>query len=433
MAEVLKSLAMLPDGNQHLRAKNDDCVFYRSGSTSTYCEATKSEHPNTAIATIDIAKIDDHDQITRAALAQELNSASTSCGSFFLQGHAMSEELPPESFDDLQTRSTQITVNLSTILASNQRISSALPAGLVAIFVGGTSGIGEITVKKFARYTLRPRAYIIGRSQSAAERIIAECRILNPEGEYTFIAADISLIKNVDEVCDNIKREEKFVNLLFLSAGFPSIDGAESSEGLVLLSALMLYSRARFIQNLLPIINTAPALRRIITVAGSGREGRVYQDDYPARHLSLIKMRAHSIAVITLSIEALAKMAPEVSFIHDYPGTVRTPLIDHDLGIIGVVLRAWLFFFWVVDFARYAPKLSGKGADGVRVEEGEIAEGSNGKLGSGVYSLSSDFESGSAASRKYLAEYRARGLVEDVWKQIDGEIRRIARNREEDA
>ncbi|CZT13236.1 uncharacterized protein RCO7_05279 [Rhynchosporium graminicola] len=305
-------------------------------------------------------------------------------------------------------------VNLSTILASNQQISSALPAGLVAIFIGGTSGIGEITVNKFARYTLRPRAYIIGRSQSAAERIISECRILNPEGEYTFIAADI-----------------------------------KTSEGLLLLSALMLYSRARFIQNLLPIIKTAPALRRIITVAGGGREGRVYQDDYPARHLSLIKMRAHSIAVITLSIEALAKMAPEVSFIHDYPGTVRTPLIDHDLGIIGVVLRAWLFFFgwWIcipleecgerhlfmATSARYAPKLSGKGADGVRVEEGEIAEGSNGKLGSGVYSLSSDCESGSAASRKYLAEYRARGLVEDVWKQIDGEIRRIARNREEDA
>ncbi|CZT46374.1 uncharacterized protein RSE6_06793 [Rhynchosporium secalis] len=340
-------------------------------------------------------------------------------------------------------------VNLSTILASNQQISSALPAGLVAIFVCGTSGIGEITVKKFAQYTLRPRAYIIARSQSAAERIIAECRILNSEGEHTFIAADISLIKNVDEVCDNIKREEKFVNFLLLSAGFPSIDGAETSEGLLLLSALMLYSRARFIQNLLPIIKTAPALRRVITVAGGGREGRVYQGDYPARHLSLIKMRAHSIAVITLSIEALAKMAPEVSFIHDYPGTVRTPLIDHGLGIIGVILRAWLFFFgwWIcipleecgerhlfmATSARYAPKLSGKGADGVRVEEGEIAEGSNGKLGSGVYSLSSDRESGSAAFRKYLAEYRARGLVEDVWKHIDGKIRRIARNREEDA
>ncbi|CZT46375.1 uncharacterized protein RSE6_06794 [Rhynchosporium secalis] len=87
-SEDLKSLAMLPDDN--VRAHPKPLLT----STSTYREATKSEHPNTAIATIDITKIDDHDQITRAALAQELNSASTSCGSFFPQGHGMSEELP---------------------------------------------------------------------------------------------------------------------------------------------------------------------------------------------------------------------------------------------------------------------------------------------------------------------------------------------------
>lgn len=117
-------------------------------------------------------------------------------------------------------------VTLASVLASNSQISTSLPAGLVAIFVGGTSGIGEITLKKFAKNTRQPRAYIVGRSQNAAERIIAECRRLNPEGEYIFIQADVSLMENVDEVCEMIKAREKNVNLLFLSAGFPSIDGA---------------------------------------------------------------------------------------------------------------------------------------------------------------------------------------------------------------
>ncbi|KAH6715583.1 hypothetical protein BKA61DRAFT_632230 [Leptodontidium sp. MPI-SDFR-AT-0119] len=315
-------------------------------------------------------------------------------------------------------------VSLTDIQASNSQISTALPPGLVAIFVGGTSGIGEITVKKFAKYSRQPRAYIVGRSQSAAERIIAECRILNPEGEYIFIKADVSLMKVVDEVCETIKAKEKFVNLLFLSAGFPSIDGAETSEGLVLLSALMVYSRARFIMNLLPIIKVAPALRRIITVAGGGREGQLYPEDYPARHLSLMKMRQHLITVITLSMEALAKFAPEVSFIHDYPGTVKTPLLDHNLGIISVECGERHLF--MATSARYLPKLGGEGADGVKLGSGDVFKGSNEEVGSGVYSVKSDCESTSAASLKLLVEYRAQGLVEDVWKHVDGEFRRIS-------
>ncbi|PVH81641.1 hypothetical protein DL98DRAFT_623718 [Cadophora sp. DSE1049] len=335
-------------------------------------------------------------------------------------------------------------VFLTDVQASNTQISTSLPSGLVAVFVGGTSGIGEITLKKFAKYTRQPRAYIVGRSQSAAERIIAECRTLNPDGAYIFIKADVSLMKNVDKVCDEIKAKEKVVNLLFMSAGFPSIDGAETSEGLVLLSALMIYSRARFIMNLLPIIKIAPSLRRVITVAGGGREGQIYPDDYPARHLSLIKLRAHSISVITLSMEALARSAPEVSFIHDYPGTVKTPLIDHRLGIFGVVLRAWIFLFgWYVCIpleecgerhlflatsARFAPKESGKGADGVKVgSQFIVAKGANGEVGSGVYSVSSDCESGYAASLKFLEEYRSQGLVEDVGNHIEEEFKRIMR------
>ncbi|KAL2068063.1 hypothetical protein VTL71DRAFT_16161 [Oculimacula yallundae] len=335
-------------------------------------------------------------------------------------------------------------VLLSDIQASNSQISTLLPPGLVAIFVGGTSGIGEITLKKFAKHTLQPRIYIIGRSTSAAERIIAECRIRNPEGEYIFMRSDVSLMKNVDEVCNTIKAKEKTVNLLFLSAGFPSIDGAETSEGLPLLTSLMIYSRARFITNLLPLIRIAPSLRRIITVAGGGREGQIDPSDYPARHLSLLKMRAHAIAVITLSMEALARTAPEVSFIHDYPGTVKTPLMDHDLGLIGVILRVWIWLFgwWVcvpleecgdrhlylATSERFKP-LKREGADGVRSKDEVVAKGSNEERGSGVYSVGADCESGSEKSWKYLREYRERGLVEDVWKHIDGEFGRIERMR----
>jgi len=114
-------------------------------------------------------------------------------------------------------------VSLSNVQLSNSLISSTLPR-LVAVFVGATSGIGEITLKKFAKYSHQPRAYFVGRSQGAADRIVAECKALNPQGEYIFIKADVSLIRVVDKVCEEIMAKEKALNILFLSAGAPSMD-----------------------------------------------------------------------------------------------------------------------------------------------------------------------------------------------------------------
>lgn len=110
-------------------------------------------------------------------------------------------------------------VALSTVTASNERIASTFPPGLVAVFVGGTSGVGEYTVKTFAKYTVKPKVYIIGRSQEAADRIVNECKELNPGGAFEFIKADISLLKNVDDVCRQISSKETKINILFESQG----------------------------------------------------------------------------------------------------------------------------------------------------------------------------------------------------------------------
>ena len=110
-------------------------------------------------------------------------------------------------------------VALETVRASNQQIASALPSGLVAVFVGATNGVGEATVRQFAKYASAPRVYLIGRSEEAGARIVKECKALNPQGTFTFISKDTSLIRNVDEICDEIKQKEKSVNLLFLTIG----------------------------------------------------------------------------------------------------------------------------------------------------------------------------------------------------------------------
>jgi short-subunit dehydrogenase len=120
-------------------------------------------------------------------------------------------------------------VSLSKIQHSNSLISTNLPSRLVAVFVGATSGIGAITLKTFTKYILQPKIYIIGRSQESADRIISDCRTLNSSGEYNFIKSDVSLIQNVDRVCQQIKEKEKAINLLFLSQGAAVFDRSGKS------------------------------------------------------------------------------------------------------------------------------------------------------------------------------------------------------------
>lgn len=69
-------------------------------------------------------------------------------------------------------------------------------------------------------------------SQEAGSRIVNECKPLNPDGKFTFIAKDTSLIRNVDEICKTIEQNEKSINLLFLTIGTLQTGKSECSRGM---------------------------------------------------------------------------------------------------------------------------------------------------------------------------------------------------------
>lgn len=121
-------------------------------------------------------------------------------------------------------------VRLEEVRAGNARIGTELPPGLIGVFAGATSGVGELALKGFAKHAARPRIYFIGRSQEAGERLLVELKELNAEGEYNFIKADVSLMKNVDQVCREIKEKEKVVNVLLLSQGTLNMSGGRCTS-----------------------------------------------------------------------------------------------------------------------------------------------------------------------------------------------------------
>jgi NADP-dependent 3-hydroxy acid dehydrogenase YdfG len=116
-------------------------------------------------------------------------------------------------------------VALEDVRAGNSRVAESLPLGVIGVFAGATSGIGELALKSFAKYTKGPKIYFIGRSQEAGDRITGELRTLNAEGQYIFLKADVSLMKNVDEVCRKIKEKETAINVLFTSQGTLNLSG----------------------------------------------------------------------------------------------------------------------------------------------------------------------------------------------------------------
>ncbi|KAI3394129.1 hypothetical protein diail_3182 [Diaporthe ilicicola] len=141
-------------------------------------------------------------------------------------------------------------VGLESVRKANASLGSALPR-LVALFVGGSSGIGRSTLRQLALTHHAPTAYIVGRSENKAKPLLSELGQINPRGSFNFIEADVSLMSNVDKACGSIKAREKALNLLFMTPGGISLVGRrETSEGIDKLFALRYYSRMRFTRNL---------------------------------------------------------------------------------------------------------------------------------------------------------------------------------------
>ncbi|KAL0569102.1 hypothetical protein V5O48_012878 [Marasmius crinis-equi] len=326
-------------------------------------------------------------------------------------------------------------VNLDHIHSSNASISTSLAPGLIAVFVGGTSGIGEYTLKAFAKHARNPKIYFVGRSEEAATRVVEECNKLN-EGEYVFIKSDVSLIRNVDKVCEEIKKKEKRVDLLFQSQGMLDIK-KQTEEGLLAAYALAYASRFRFTQNLLPLLRESASLKRVITVFAGTKEGAIDESDWACRNKATMwAAAAHMTSMLTLSLEILAKEAPDISFIHSYPGYVQSQ-IARDLtqeefktiimdgaqarGPVPVVspedcgeIHAYL------STSMKYPSSQHDASKGVAVEEGvKVARGTDGKVGSGVYTVDQEGECGPGEVEALLADLRKTGVVDRLKKHTE--------------
>lgn len=218
----------------------------------------------------------------------------------------------------------------------------------------------------------------------------------------------------------------------------------ETEEGLHFIASLIHHSRARFIYNLLPLLQAATGIRRVVNIFCGSKEGPINLLDLQLRGTKagdLIKQRGHGASIITLISAHFSQIAPTVSFIHDFPGFVKTNIARDTRGLVFGFMKVigTLFAFryipalesgerhlYLATSARYPPA---EGRDeGVRLsEEIVIARGIDGAPGGGVYSTDEANESAGPAVEDFLKSMKKDGMVEKVWKLTDAEYARIAK------
>ena len=147
--------------------------------------------------------------------------------------------------------------------------------------------------------------------------------------------------------------------------------------------------------------------------------------------------------MMSLGLEAVAQNVPTVSFIHDFPGAIKTGIgkdVTGMMGILIIIMKAVITimspFLPSIDdigdrhvfFATSAkyPPANPNGVSGVALTDGiTVAKGIDGENGSGVYSLTSDGESTGPKVEKLLSDMRKSGVVDQLWQHTESEFKRI--------
>jgi hypothetical protein len=224
-------------------------------------------------------------------------------------------------------------VQLSIVRACNDTLVKN--HHITAVFIGGTSGIGEYSLRALASTVGTSgrglRAYIVGRNQKAADTIISDCSEICPTGDFRFVKAkDLSLIQDVDRVCQKIRSFEE----LNAGGGKACIDLLVLSQGLIMSFSLLYYSRMRCIVQLLPLLTASPIQGRVVSVFAPGNENKLFMDDLALRkpeNFGFINFSSHTAFMTTLFFEKLAAAHEgKLSLSHVFPGLVETPAFKGD-------------------------------------------------------------------------------------------------------
>lgn len=194
------------------------------------------------------------------------------------------------------------------------------------------------------------------------------------------------------------------------------------------------YSRIRFTQQLLPLLHAAsPSLSRVVSVLSPGEEFASFDLDNLdlKKNFSLWNAANHTITMTDFAFEEMAKANPTVSFVHSFPGGVKTGYIKEAEILLrtAFVVVATLGSRWMTSLEESGERhlyaaTSGRYTASYREEAGVpvgddptdkmVMKGSDGRNCSGAYLVGSDGEF--RANEKVLKALRDKNAGPKVWE-----------------
>lgn len=321
-----------------------------------------------------------------------------------------------------------MAATLDTIRSWNSSLPSKY-SSLNAVFVGATSGIGLETLKQFATHIPTPKAYIVGRSQAKSQPLLDELKQINSNGKYIFIEAEISQLKNVDDVCAKITAQEDQINLLVMSPGYISFRGREPTpDGLDTSMALRYYGRVRFMQHLLPVMK-AP-LGRVLNILAGGQEAEINTNDLALKdekNYGIGPASVHSATMLTLAMHKFAREHRNISFVHTFPGMVMTPVFQRGMNPTFKFFMRWAVLP-ILHLVAMTQERSGEWhlyyatsdkfpAAAAIDDNSELLEGVVGDRGSGMYIV--EAQKGKMGDGTVTRDLQRKGVSEVVWRHTE--------------
>jgi NAD(P)-dependent dehydrogenase (short-subunit alcohol dehydrogenase family) len=207
------------------------------------------------------------------------------------------------------------------------------------LITGGTDGMGKATAHQLAR--MGARLLLVSRNRDKGEAAVAEIIDASGNKAITFLAADLSLVRDMQRAAAHIRQTFNRLDGLVHSAGgtFPG-RRTLTDEGLELSFAIQYLARFVLTNELLDLLNVAPA-PQVLAIAGGAWGSKQAEFDNLQSEKSYGKFKVIGKTAALNYLLTLGQLAqyPEITFYNYGPGLVRTATVTENVAIMRLFMN----------------------------------------------------------------------------------------------
>jgi len=207
------------------------------------------------------------------------------------------------------------------------------PSQRTALVTGGTGGIGAAVALGVAREGWR--VLIAGRDTQRGAAVVGALHAANPDADHAFLPVDLALMADTARLGRQVLQRTTHLDAVVLCAGVLATRPEWTTEGLERCLAVSYLSRHLLLQQLQPMLLTAPS-GRVVLVANAGRyadtldlEDLQYRRGRPGLRVSLRTQFANDVLAVEMA-HRLRGTRMEVTCV--YPGLVTTDVFRNAHG-----------------------------------------------------------------------------------------------------